>query len=310
MAVIGLLLFVLGIVGLIRPIPRLFITTRRHALFPLVAGFILMAAGTGGTSAPAQPSSSTPSQQATTAATASQPGSPASGTPAGAAPSQPATPSTAPVRQHVTGSIPGPGSCHYRKAADGAELPDPQCTPGATDPRVIQQDIAQTICQPGYTSEVRPPVEETDRAKRELMLAYGQTQPNELDHLIPLELGGSSDVKNLWPEQPPSPNPKDQVESELHALVCSGKVQLAVAQRLIATDWTTALAKAGAGGSSSAAASSPASGLSSSQQTSTTSATAPAGATAICNDGSFSFSQHAQGTCSRHGGVRTWLKHP
>ncbi|MBX5464301.1 MAG: DUF3761 domain-containing protein [Clostridia bacterium] len=85
---------------------------------------------------------------------------------------------------------------------------------------------------------------------------------------------------------------------------------MAVAQRLIATDWTTALSKAVAGGSSSAAASSPSTGSSSSQQSSTTSATAPAGATAICNDGTFSSSQHAQGTCSRHGGVRTWLKHP
>ncbi len=33
----------------------------------------------------------------------------------------------------------------------------------------------------------------------------------------------------------------------------------------------------------------------------------PAGATAICNDGSYSYSQHRQGTCSGHKGVRTWL---
>ena len=29
----------------------------------------------------------------------------------------------------------------------------------------------------------------------------------------------------------------------------------------------------------------------------------PAGATAHCSDGSWSFSQHARGTCSHHGGV-------
>jgi hypothetical protein len=34
---------------------------------------------------------------------------------------------------------------------------------------------------------------------------------------------------------------------------------------------------------------------------------APAGASAQCNDGTYSFSQHHRGTCSRHGGVRTWL---
>ncbi|BCZ23898.1 hypothetical protein MTY59_37530 [Mycobacterium senriense] len=34
---------------------------------------------------------------------------------------------------------------------------------------------------------------------------------------------------------------------------------------------------------------------------------APAGATAICRDGDYSFSTHHTGTCSGHGGVRQWL---
>jgi len=34
----------------------------------------------------------------------------------------------------------------------------------------------------------------------------------------------------------------------------------------------------------------------------------PAGATAECNDGTFSFSQSRRGTCSHHGGVKRWLK--
>ncbi|MCL5432539.1 MAG: DUF3761 domain-containing protein [Patescibacteria group bacterium] len=34
---------------------------------------------------------------------------------------------------------------------------------------------------------------------------------------------------------------------------------------------------------------------------------APAGATAICGDGTYSFSQHRRGTCSHHGGVAQWL---
>jgi Protein of unknown function (DUF3761) len=34
---------------------------------------------------------------------------------------------------------------------------------------------------------------------------------------------------------------------------------------------------------------------------------APAGATAKCRDGTYSFSQHRSGTCSHHGGVATWL---
>ena len=33
----------------------------------------------------------------------------------------------------------------------------------------------------------------------------------------------------------------------------------------------------------------------------------PAGSTAKCRDGTYSFSQHRRGTCSGHGGVATWL---
>jgi hypothetical protein len=33
----------------------------------------------------------------------------------------------------------------------------------------------------------------------------------------------------------------------------------------------------------------------------------PAGATAQCGDGTYSFSQHRSGTCSHHGGVAQWL---
>ncbi|WP_307727429.1 DUF3761 domain-containing protein [Massilia rhizosphaerae] len=33
----------------------------------------------------------------------------------------------------------------------------------------------------------------------------------------------------------------------------------------------------------------------------------PAGASAKCRDGTYSFSQHHRGTCSHHGGVESWL---
>ena len=35
--------------------------------------------------------------------------------------------------------------------------------------------------------------------------------------------------------------------------------------------------------------------------------TTPAGASARCRDGTYSFSQNRRGTCSRHGGVASWL---
>lgn len=36
----------------------------------------------------------------------------------------------------------------------------------------------------------------------------------------------------------------------------------------------------------------------------------PAGATAKCRDATYSFSEHASGTCSHHGGVARWIHHP
>lgn len=36
--------------------------------------------------------------------------------------------------------------------------------------------------------------------------------------------------------------------------------------------------------------------------------TAPAGATALCKDGTYSYSKRRRGTCSHHGGVAKWLK--
>lgn len=40
----------------------------------------------------------------------------------------------------------------------------------------------------------------------------------------------------------------------------------------------------------------------------TVSGVVPAGASAQCQDGSYSFSLHHRGTCSHHGGVARWLK--
>jgi hypothetical protein len=68
--------------------------------------------------------------------------------------------------------------------------------------------------------------------------------------LISLELGGSNDISNLWPEAAdPTPgfHQKDQVENYLHKQVCEGKLSLKQAQQEIATDWLrvyeTALAR-------------------------------------------------------------------
>ena len=140
----------------------------------------------------------------------------------------------------LTGTAPAPRTCHARTAANGQPLPDVHCTPGAIDAAVTQANIHTTICLVGYTTTVRPSVSQTDAFKVKDELAYSISS-GELDHLVPLELGGSSDAHNLWVEPGSIPNPKDAVENALHTKVCAGQMTLADAQLGIATNWTTFL---------------------------------------------------------------------
>ena len=67
---------------------------------------------------------------------------------------------------------------------------------------------------------------------------YGRTI--ELDHIVPLELGGSNAVANLFPEPgsgAASYHVKDRLEDRLHTLVCTGRMSLAAARRGIAVNW-------------------------------------------------------------------------
>ncbi|RLU86953.1 hypothetical protein CTZ27_24565 [Streptomyces griseocarneus] len=152
---------------------------------------------------------------------------------------------------------PAAGSCHYQYTADKQPLPDPKCTPGATNPKVTQDTLKTTICSSGYTKGIRPPVNITSREKTANAESYGykgSLKDYEYDHLISLQLGGDpNDPRNLWVE-PPSPghkegagpnNPKDVVETKLKTAICSGKTTLVKAQEAIAHDWTTALKNLG-----------------------------------------------------------------
>ena len=98
--------------------------------------------------------------------------------------------------------MPPPGTCHTG-TFNGQPLPDPVCTPGSTNPAVTQANIHDTICRAGWTATVRPPVTVTDKIKAASARAYGlgADARGELDHEIPLELGGDpgslTDVANL-----------------------------------------------------------------------------------------------------------------
>jgi hypothetical protein len=120
---------------------------------------------------------------------------------------------------------------HHASAAH-AVLPR---VPGVLNPGVTQGNIDSTICVHGWTATVRPPVDYTNELKRRQMRAYGEAGPPSAyqeDHLISLELGGDpTDPRNLWPEPYPRAADVDQVENELNAEVCSGKLSLQDAQQ-------------------------------------------------------------------------------
>jgi len=117
-------------------------------------------------------------------------------------------------------------------------LPDHGCTPGS----VFANVPASTICVSGYSKTVRNvPV----KLKKELYADYDIAYPEptgtyELDHLVPLELGGDNSAANLFPEAA-TPTPgfreKDVVENYLHERVCAGDISLAAAQEQIADNW-------------------------------------------------------------------------
>ncbi len=118
-------------------------------------------------------------------------------------------------------------------------LPDSACTPGA----VLSTGTKEAICVSGYARTVRNvPESEKNQAYSEYGITHHTAGEYEVDHLVSLELGGSNDISNLWPEAA-SPTPgfheKDKVENYLHDQVCNGAISLQQAQTEIATNWLT-----------------------------------------------------------------------
>jgi hypothetical protein len=167
-------------------------------------------------------------------------------------------------------------------------LNDLRVTPGAR----FNVTVA-SICRSGYSKSVRD-VPESE--KKVIYLEYGIAQHTtdqfEIDHLIPLELGGNNSIPNLWPELNDHPkgylNSKDILENRLHDLVCTGAVTLQSAQAQIATNWVLTFFRyfdkwpsGGAPTSTSTTIPVPTSTTSISVQATTTTTTAPVTSTTV-----------------------------
>ncbi len=125
---------------------------------------------------------------------------------------------------------------------EAAAAPKPHLTPGATVPLTKEQ-----LCRAG-SLEPEPAVPAS--LQQEVFAEYGIAHPQpdayEVDYLITPELGGATSLRNLWPQPYHTTwhaKIKDQLEERLHSMVCNGELDLATAQREIATNWIAAYKK-------------------------------------------------------------------
>jgi hypothetical protein len=136
-----------------------------------------------------------------------------------------------------------------RRTASGgcvrSARPDRRCSPGAYYTGLTTAVICASTF---HTSSVRnvPRSEKYDVERAYGMQArlYGNTI--EIDHIVSLELGGSNDIANLFPEPGSGVadyRVKDRLENRLHDLVCAGLLTLHAAQTQIAADWTALYAR-------------------------------------------------------------------
>lgn len=126
----------------------------------------------------------------------------------------------------------------YSRAGSGV-LPDSRVTPGAVR-TTSKANVCDTKAQQYRAT--------SEALKRKVCAEYHAKDcpdpaKGEIDHLIPLTLGGADVLANLWWQPAPDYHIKDKLEVRMHALVCSGKLPLTEAQEEIRSDWNRAMEK-------------------------------------------------------------------
>jgi len=133
---------------------------------------------------------------------------------------------------------------HHSMAEIAVSLPNHALTPGMT--RTV--DVGQ-MCAEG-DDDLDPAVPYP--TQKAVFSEYGMSIDHsakdfQVDYLISPQLGGTDDVRNLWPQSYKSTAwnavAKDRLERHLYQMVCEKKINLADAQRDIATNWIAAYQK-------------------------------------------------------------------
>jgi hypothetical protein len=70
-----------------------------------------------------------------------------------------------------------------------------------------------------------------------------KTNKSQLDHLVPLGIGGADDESNLWPQPYDEAILKDKLEWRMRDLVCKENVPVEKLQQEIRTNWWDAYKK-------------------------------------------------------------------
>lgn len=232
LSVVGLAVIVVAVLSMFGKARWAHIASRRLAWLVLAAGVGIFAAG-GALAGSTSPSSAPPPAASHPAPTTSP-----------TARSHPAI-ATSPAAPGPTRTVsrpePTPSPTGTLRWQAGAALPDQKITPGA----IFAGVTASQVCASGWAEAHRDvPDEVSHQVFAEYGLSYAVHGSYQVDHLIPLELGGSNSIRNLWPQPEGGAKPgypsKDRLEDRLHQLVCSGTLPLAVAQHAIAANWWAA----------------------------------------------------------------------
>lgn len=126
----------------------------------------------------------------------------------------------------------------------GKLVPNPKFTPGAT-----RQVAYEEICpaqdddkDPAVPTSMQQAVFKEYRVRRS-----ARAHEFQVDYLINPQLGGTGEIRNLWP-QPYGPtlwnaHAKDDLEDRLHQMVCNREIGISEAQHELATNWIAAYKK-------------------------------------------------------------------
>jgi len=121
-------------------------------------------------------------------------------------------------------------------------MPDARLTPGAA---FVTDRQAVCALDNIKNKDVPPAVEK--KVFEEYGIPSAEPRAYEVDYLVTPALGGSDDIRNLWPHSYSATvwnsRVKDELEDRLREMVCGGNLDLNVAQHEISSNWIAAYKK-------------------------------------------------------------------